>query len=103
MHPRNCATGKKMKNHFESMTGEENDEDIEWEQSAPSQTTPEELHEEEGVDKEVTQEITEPTRVSTPEQPEQNNEGAPQEENQGIGQGGNPGPTKQTTVLSKKT
>jgi len=42
-------------------------------------TTPEELHEEEGVDKEVTQEITEPARVSTPEQPEKNSEGTPQE------------------------
>jgi len=41
-------------NHSESMTGEENDEDMGEEQSAPSQTTLEELHEEEGVDKEVT-------------------------------------------------
>lgn len=72
--------------HEESMTAQENDEDIEREQSTSSQTTPEELHEEEGVDKEVTQEITEPTRVSTLEQPEKNSEGASQKENQGIGQ-----------------
>lgn len=67
--------------HDVSMRGEENDEDIEGEQFSPSQTTPEELHEEEGVDKEVTQEITEPARVSTTEKLEKNSEGAPQEEN----------------------
>lgn len=40
--------------HDVSMKSEENDEDIKGEQSAPNQTTPEELHEEEGVDKQVT-------------------------------------------------
>ena len=66
-------------------------------------SAPEEFHGEEGVEKEVTQEIIEPTRISTPEQPEQNNEGAPQEENQGICQDNSPGPSKQTVVPSKKT
>ena len=85
------------------MIEEENDEDIEWEQSAPSQTTLEELHEEEGVDKEVTQEVIEPARVSTPEQPEKNIEGAPQEENYEIGQDNSLGLSKQTVIPSKET
>jgi len=75
-----------QENHFASMTEEENDEDLGGKQSAPSQTTLEELHEEEGVDKEVTQEVINPARVSTPEQPEPNIEEAPQEENQGFAQ-----------------
>jgi len=53
------------------------------------------------VEKEVAQEITEPARVFTPEQPEQNSEGAPQEENQGISQDNSLGPSKQTAVPSK--
>lgn len=89
--------------HDVSMTGEGNDEDMEGKQSAPNQTTPKELHEEEGVDKEFTQEVTEPARVSTTKQPDQNIKGAPQEENQGIGQDNNPGPSKWTVVPSKET
>ena len=46
------------------------------------------------MEKEVTQEITELARVFTPEKPEQNSEGEPQEDNQGIGQGDSPDPTK---------
>jgi len=46
------------------------DENEEGEQSVPSQNTPEEFHNEEGVEEEVTQEETEKTRVSTPEQPD---------------------------------
>jgi len=49
-----CDGEENEENNSASMTGEENDEDIEGEKSAPSQTTLEELHEEEGVDKEVT-------------------------------------------------
>lgn len=61
------------------------------------------MHEEEGVDKEVTQEIIELARVSTLEQLEQNSEGAPQEENQGIFQDNSPVLSKQTPVPSKET
>jgi len=62
--------------HDENMTGERSD--AEQEQSVPSQTTPEEIPEEGEAEKEVTQEIIEPARVLTPEQPEQSNEEAPQ-------------------------
>lgn len=72
--------------HDEIMKGEKSDEDTEEEQSVPSQIALEEFHGEEGVEKKVTQEITELARVFIPEQPEHNNEGIPQEENQGIGQ-----------------
>ena len=71
-----CNKEEKEENHSvhdESISGEKSDEDTEEEQSVPSQTTPEEFHGGEGVEEEVTQEITEPSRVFTPEQPKQNN------------------------------
>lgn len=100
-----CDEEEEEENHFvhdESISGEKSDEDTEEEQSVPSQTTPEEFHGGEGVEKEVTKEITEQARIFTPKQPDQNNEGAPQEENKGISQDNSPGSSKQTVVLSKK-
>lgn len=90
--------------HDESASGEKNDEDEEEEQFVPSQNTPEEVYEEERGEEEVTQEIAEQDRVSTPEQPDQqNNEEAPQAKNQEIGQGESPSPSAQTVVPSNKT
>ena len=69
--------------HDESASGEKNDEDEEEEQFFPSQNTPEEVYEEERGEEEVTHEIAEQARVSTPEQPDQqNNEEVPQEKNE---------------------
>ena len=76
--------------------------DAEQEQSVASQTTPKEILEEREAEKEVTQGIIEPARVITPEQPDQNNEGAPQEENQGICQDNSLDPNKQTFVPSRE-
>lgn len=100
-----CDKEENEENHYvhdESMKREGNDEDIEGEQFSPNQTTLEELHEEEGVEREVTQEVTKPTRVSTLEKPEQNIEGAPQKENQGMGQGDSPCSKKKIVVPSKE-
>lgn len=86
--------------HDENMTRERSD--AEQEQSIPNQTTPEEILEEGEVEKEVTQEIIEPARVLTPEQPEQSKKEAPQGENQGIDPDNSPGRSKQPVVPSKE-
>ena len=72
--------------------------DTEQEQSVPNQKTPEEFLEEAGEEKEVAQELTEPVRVPTPEQPKQNNEEKPQKEDPGTSHG--PGHSEQLVVPS---
>jgi len=62
--------------------------------------TPEEILEERGAEKEVTQEITKLDRVLALEKPEQSNKEAPQRENQGISH--SPGRSEQPAVPSKE-
>ena len=81
--------------HDENMIG-----DAEQEQSIPSQQTPEEISEETGAEKDVSQEITEPVRVLAPKQPEQSNEEAPQRENQEVSH--NPSCIEQPAVAFKE-
>lgn len=96
--------------HDESISGKENDVEEE-EQYVPSQNTPKEFHDEEGVEEEVTQEVAEQARVSTPGQPDQHStEEVPWEEKKEIGQEEattleeqSPRLSKQMLVPSKKT